>query len=328
MKYKEEYYCIIDDIRYKLSKIYLTNNEMRKYKKKLSQIEAMISDSSDSFTYYEAILKALKIESALSKIINSNKQLILPPYENESFLIANIKSQKNDLKNYQRKLRQIKTSLVSYILTGTIFLTSGAYIITKDYGKPNNRMYLTESRAYYDNVDKEVYSSSYQKENTQKTEVIIKKIMPWVSRTKEVTRQEYIYKISNMSYDEIINLKDYEKIIANLECEEKITTMPIDKFRGIFKYYEPIYEVTETIQKKEKFIEQKRIVSKETILALFGELLIYILFIDLNNKTILDSILIGASDVNLNDKIIDSKRDTLELLKKQYCMTKKKNLKK
>ena len=328
MNYQKEYSKLIKDIKYKLSKLYLDQKVKAKYEQKLLALEDMINEDSDEFRYYEAFLKAAKLEASISKLIDSKKNYILPPTENASYLAENIKAERQQLRKYKEKLKSLKVDVVSYLLTGAIFLSTGAYTITNDTKKPSdNKLYLTESKTYCDNVDKVIDNSSY--ETARKDSVIIKKIMPWVRNEKEATREEYTYRINNMTYDEIVSSKDYEKAIANLEFETKTTTMPIEKFSSVYRYYEPIYEVTEIKQNKDEYIVQKRLIHHDTMLALFGELMIYILVVSFNhNKLLCESILIGANDIKSTDKIIDAKRDTLSLLKKQYQVAKKKTLKK
>ena len=176
-------------------------------------------------------------------------------------------------------------------------------------------------------MDKVVISSEYQ--TARKDTVIIKKLMPWVPGVKEATREEYTYRINNMSYEEIVTSKDYEKAIANLEFELRTETMPIARYNGVFKYNKPIYKLIEIKQDKDTYKEQKRIISYETLLALFGELMIYALVVNFNhNRPLFESILIEGTEIKDTDKIIDAKNDTLALLRKQYNMAKKKTLKK
>ena len=328
MNYKKEYSKLIKDIKYKLSKLYLDQKIKAKYEQRLLALIDMIDEDSDEFRYYEAFLKAAKLEASISKLIDSKKNYILPPSENASYLAENIKTERQQLKEYKEKLKSLKVDVVSYILTGAIFLSAGAYMLTNDSKKPNdNKLYLTESKTYCDNVDKVINTSEYQ--SARKDSVIIKKIMPWVRNEKEATREEYTYRINNMTYDEIVSSKDYEKAIANLEFESRTETMPIEKFGSVYRYYEPLYEVTEIKQNKDIYTLQKRFLHRDTMLALFGELMIYILVVNFNhNRLLCESILIEANDIKSTDKIIDAKRDTLTLLKKQYQVAKKKTLKK
>ena len=326
MNYQKEYYKLINEIKYQLSKVYLDRETETKFLEELSEIETKINQESDNFDYYEVFLRASKLAKCLSKIILSKKKVILPPYENETFLVETIKKQREDLSKYQQKLKKLKISFVSYFLTGTIFLTAGAYIIDRDSRRPNDKLYLTKTTTYCDHTDSTISSTNY--EENRKTEVIIKKITPWVVGDKEAIRMEYTYRINNMSYDEILRSKDYEKIIANLEYQEITRTMSLENYDGMLRYYDPIYEVTEITQDKDNFVEQKKLVSKETIFALFTELLVYLLVIKVNGGPLFEKILLGASDINSTNKIIDSKITTLKLLKKQYHISKQKTLKK
>ena len=65
-------------------------------------------------------------------------------------------------------------------------------------------------------------------------------------------------------------------------------------------------------------------------MALFMELLAYILIVNLNEGPLFESILVGCSDIKNMDKITDAKKATLKMLKEQYRMlnTPKKMLKK
>ena len=75
MNYRKEYYKVIEDIKYKLSKIFLNRKIYDKYMDKLTEVTLMITKDSDEFVYYEAFLKLMTIEKSLDKYILQYKQV-------------------------------------------------------------------------------------------------------------------------------------------------------------------------------------------------------------------------------------------------------------
>lgn len=324
MDYQKEFYKLFGDIKYKLSKLYLTKEEYDNYEKQITEIALKVNDKSTEFNYYEAFLKAVELDASINALINSKKDLILPAYETDSYLLKTIVERSNDIKRHKRQSQVLRTRLISYILTGAIFATAGAYTILRNREIPEEKLYLTTSTTYYDNTGSVRRNSSYTKEMNTDSEVIIKKITPWIKSEKDATRYIYTYHLKDMTYDQIIGNKNYEDVINNLTYEESTDTMSRTNLQGIFEYDEPIYEITEIKQSEDRYVTKNYPLAKETVLALFGELLVYLLFINCNGGPLFESILIGLTDLNANEKIIDSKKETLALLKEQLAAKQKK----
>lgn len=317
MNYQEEYYKIINDLKYKLSKLYLHKNMREKFNNKMAEIELMITDNSNDFTYYEAFLKAVSLDTMLNAYIKKYPEIILPPCENESYLQNQVTKKSNEIKKYQTKLQKLKTRVITCALTGSLILTAGAYTIVSNNEKTNEKLYLTHEITYYDNTNNTRYHSSYEEALKNQKEVTIKMLMPWVMGEKEATREVRTYRINNVTYNEIVTLKNYEKVIDNLTYESKVETMSIENLTGLFHYQEPIYEVTEISQDEGNYIQKKSFLDKETVIALFAELLIYLLVLGINDGPLFESILTGLNDIKATEKVIASKKGTLKLLKKQ-----------
>lgn len=328
INYKVEYYKLIANIKYKLSKLYLKKDLVNNYQTRLANIASKIDYESEDFEYYEAFIEASKIENELTNILRKHQSLILPAYETKDYLKDRIHSVKECIKKIDINNQKLGIKLITYFLTGSIFITAGAYTLVREKDSPKEKLYLTTETTYNDSKDNTRYKYHYEKVDPTLNKVIIKEVTPWIPGEKEATRFERIYQINNLSYDEIINNRDYEKIIANLEYDERIDTMTMTAYNGIQKYTEPLYEVTETSQDENHYIEKNHRVSKETIALLFAELVIYMTILNLNQEPLFETIFKTARDINSNNKIINYQTSTLELLKTQVKETKKKARKK
>ncbi len=320
MNYQEAYHFLVEDIKYKLSKLYLDDTERNKYLSKLDAISLLINNNSDDFAYYEAFLKISSLESTLGNLINKHSDLILPPYETEKFLNDKIKKDSRELRKYEHKKDKIKARIASCALTGSILLTMGAYTVIKDREEPREKLYLTRETTYYDNTATTHSKSTYEKE--RESEVVIKKITPWHLTDTEAYRDIYTYHINNMTYSDIVNNKNYEEVIANLSFEERTESMPLANLSGIFHYSEPIYEVTEISQKDGKYVISRPILSNKAVTILLSELLVYLLIMNINEGPLLESILKDTKELNSTKRIIASKDSTIKVLKKQKTMKK------
>ena len=317
MNYQKEYYKIINDLKYKLSKLYLHKNIRDKVNNKMEEIALMITDNSDDFVYYEAFLKAVSLDMMLNAYIKKYPEIVLPPFEEEIYLQKQVLKKSDEIKKYKAQLQRLKTKAITLALTGSLLITAVVYTIVRDNEKSNEELYLTHEETYYTNTDNTRYHSSYEKALNNQKEVTIKVLMPWVIGEKEATREVRTYRINNVSYNEIVTSKDYEKVIDNLSYESKVETMSIENLTGLFHYQEPIYEVTEISQDEGKYIQKKSFLDKETVLALFAELLIYLLILGINDGPLFESIITGIRDAQATQQVIDSQRGTLKLLKKQ-----------
>ena len=329
INYQKECQRIIEDIKYKLSKLYLNDDEKSKYLRNLIDIERNINKPLNEFKYYEEFLKAVKIEEELSKIIYTRTEDILPPVEEETFLKNQINNQTNELNKHKIKTKKMKLNLVSYILTLSVLLSAGTYTVMKGKNTPKEKLYYTENKTYYLKTHETRSTHEYLKAIENNSEVIIKKIDPWTINDEQASRKTYIYHIKNMSYTDLLATDDFEKIIANLTYDEQTEYTETRELQDKFKYTESIFEITEIIQSKDKYIEKKSIAALETILALFTELLVYLLLLKVNEGPLFESILKTIRNVNSTNKIIAINESTTKLLNDQYNMVsaKKKTLK-
>ncbi len=327
LNYIKEYELLIADIKYKLSKLYLNSDIAKKYQQALYQITNKINEKSTVFEYHEAFLSALKIENELTMIINNHQDLILPPYENETYLNNKIISYNKKVNERKFKNKLLSTKLITYLLTGSLFLTMGMYTIDRLKNPTKDKKYFTVTTTYSTVNDEAKYTSSYEDINHIHG-VIIKKITPWVIGENEAMRKEYTYHIRNLSLNDILNTRDYETILANLDYEEKTDTMQLPTYQGTYKYNEPIYEVTEISQNYDHYIYEKRNISKEIIALILSELMVYMTLIDLNEGPITESIMKTANEINDNLRIMNCEKSTAKLLNTQSKQYKKKTLQK
>ena len=324
MNYQKEYYRVVKDIKYKLSKLYLNKDIESKYRRRLINIDKNITDRSDIDEYYEAFEKAIFLEEELDKLIKKHPELILPPYENKDYLKNHIHELHEKLKESDANKESLAVKLITYVLTGLLLISAGAYALTRDKDKTKEKLYLTTETTYNVSKDKTRHTYKYEKADEHINRVVIKEVTPWVVGEKEATRYERYYYINNFTYGEIISRNNYEEIIANLTYEEKVDTMSLAAYTGTMKYTEPLYEVIETYQDKSNYIEKSSPISKEAVAILFADLLVYMLALGLNNGPLIDSIVKTIKEISATSKITSYQESTLKLLKTQVKTLKRK----
>ena len=321
MNYQKQYAELIEDIRYKLSKLNLNRDQIEKYLASMDKIDNQIQEN-DEFYYYEAVLSLLKLETKLTRLIQRKNNLILPPYENKAYLKSVLLNLKQKMKNLNKLNNRIKLSIISYLLTSTMLFSAGGFLVNYEKNREPDKLYLTETRTYNSETTRTKETDEYKNLN-EHTTTTIKKVMPWVREEKGYSRKEYVYQINNLSYSQIIALNDYESIIANLRCTENTIYKDDNEMYHINKYQDTYFEVTEITQNQDKYILHKSIVSTETILGFFALLLGYILVYKVNNGTLIDSLISAFVNVNITNKLNDSYETTYKLLQKQYNSLKK-----
>ena len=321
MDYKREYYSLMRDIKYKLS--FLKPEFAETYRLRLLKTGSRLNEKSTSFDFREAFIMALDLEKEIALLIDKDPNVLLPATDSIDYYNGEIANRKANLEKRITLGKNLSKNLISYLLTGSILVTMGAYTILRVKNGPVENTYPTLTTTYSSTNDKSLYKLSYEKADESINQVIIKKTTPWILGEKEATRSEQVYYIKDYTFEEILRKRDYENIIKNLSFDEKVESMSLTAYQGTYKYNEPIYEVTEVKQHYNYAKKRKLNVTPEMIALILGEIALYALVVDINHGPITESILTTLNDLGNLDMITTSEANTIKLLTKQRKSKKK-----
>jgi len=329
-EYNKEYEKILKDIKYKLEKISFPEMVKKEFFTCVKLIEE--SDKSDELSYQNAITSLLRIEKDLEKYmykllldtlklissisIENNYQKEKNEKETElklAIIKNNLSISLSRLKDTNAKIKEIKTRIVTYISILSLLLTLTSYTLIKFKNSPREKLYQTYKQTYTTVDDTIEYSSEYLPLETGEY-ITIRECNPWIIEGFECKRKIITYNISNIAFENIINydidtfLKNYQGTSSNeYQYEKDLTTKD--------EYEDKIYEVIKTTQNKEVFIDAER-EPKELftlLMSLLSQVLLYITIIEINDGSLLESILIEINELIKNKQL---SKDQVKLLKK------------
>lgn len=327
--YNKEYEKLLKELKYKIDNISLPETTKRQFLTYIKVIEGC--NKTDELSYQIAITNLLYIQKELEKymykilfdihnLIEDMKKEDNHEIEKDekiteiklNILKNNMTNSLTKLKTINKRIKNIKTKIIAYISVLTLLLTLINYTLVKLKNNSKEIKYQTYKETY-STVDSSINYKHEYLPYQEDDYLTIRKCEPWVIEGNECLRKVVTYNISGLVFENIIN-NNIENILTHFEgtttheykYEKELTKK--DKYDG------RIYEVIRTTQNKEKSIE----VSKDfveifpLIISLLSELMLYMIILDINDGSLIASILFEI------DKLIQNKyssKDEIKLLR-------------
>ena len=219
----------------------------------------------------------------------------------------------NELEEYIKKYKKVIASKRKEIITSltvlSLLLTGASYVIHNDRRDSKERLYRTREYTYNEYYNKDSVRSDYKEESDESHTVLIRKVSPWIIDGIEARREIHVYRINDMTFDELKYKGNYKKVIKNMSYEIQREYKYKNELRINDRYEEAYFEVVDITQNKEDYIENTRPVSMGSIVLLLSEIVIYGLAVELNGGPFYETIINDIKDINIC-------KDNIKILKK------------
>lgn len=298
---------IIQKLIAKLDLIKTSNEVKSLYYQKIKLLETNLKISEYSVFDYNVSNEIKLLNKELDNLISSSN--------NNTFINDKRKEIKQEEQTKRKLLSRLKIKLISYLLTLSIIITSSLYIIDSEKKKTKEVLFNTYNYIYYDESNVYENTSNYLNK-TDKEALYIKRFTPWEIYKTQAKRKVYIYKISNMTIEEILNSGDFDTITKNLEFTTENEYKYRNELRDYDRYEEPIYKVEYQTQDHNDYIIRYPHLNSKRIALLLCNLLIYMLIIDINNGPLIESLLVDIKKLKDSDKQLKIDYQIIKSLKK------------
>ena len=249
----------------------------------------------------------------ISNNINYKKKMLI---ENINTLLKNeIDIKEENIKRREKEIKynkeKIKTSII--ILSLFTLLTGGVLKKIKD-----------DSRIITYRTDKEIYTSfnkdriiisDYQEKLSDENKITVKEYYPWEEKNNNYQRKIRTYKLSNIDYNEIISSldEDIKLLLTDYHYYEEIE---IKYERGYLREYLDNYYKIIKISQEESDIKIDYDNNKRLLLCslfIFLEYLLYTVYIEFKEESLLDTIISNAYGIFENN--YQNKEDLIQIKK-------------
>ncbi|MBQ8219090.1 MAG: hypothetical protein IJZ79_04985 [Bacilli bacterium] len=249
----------------------------------------------------------------ISNNINYKKKMLI---ESINTLLKNeIDIKEENIKRREKEIKynkeKIKTSII--ILSLFTLLTGGVLKKIKD-----------DSRIITYRTDKEIYTSfnkdriiisDYQEKLSDENKITIKEYYPWEEKNNNYQRKIRTYKLSNIDYNEIISSldEDIKLLLTDYHYYEEIE---IKYERGYLREYLDNYYKIIKISQEESDIKIDYDNNKRLLLCslfIFLEYLLYTVYIEFKEESLLDTIISNAYGIFENN--YQNKEDLIQIKK-------------
>ena len=207
------------------------------------------------------------------------------------------------IKLYKKYIDKKRLNLITSLTIISFLLTGSAYLVNKDRSNSKDKVYNSEVFTYNDYYN--TVNHHYEDMDKQDSDILlIRKVSPWIIDGIEARRSIKEYRVKDITFDKLIFKGNYKKVISNIEYENVMEYKYKNELRDYDRYEEDYFEVIDINQSEDDCKEVVRPVSKETILYLLSELVIYLFVLNMNEGPLYESILTDIYEINeCKDKI-------------------------